>query len=105
MVWSRSMSDQKSSEKIAVIGLGYVGLPVALAFSRKFATVGFDINRRRIDMLSSGRDDTGEVTESELKASNLTFTTNIDDLKETTFFVVAVPTPIDQNHRPDLRPL
>src|SRR5690349_5083161 len=99
------MSEKKSSEKIAVIGLGYVGLPVALAFSRKFPTVGFDINRRRIDMLSSGRDDTGEVSESELKACDLRFTTELDDLKGTTFYVVAVPTPIDQNHRPDLRPL
>ncbi|HUS65484.1 MAG TPA: nucleotide sugar dehydrogenase [Kofleriaceae bacterium] len=99
------MSAQKSSEKIAVIGLGYVGLPVALAFSRKFPTVGFDINRRRIDMLSSGRDDTGEVSESELKGCDLRFTTELDDLKGTTFYVVAVPTPIDQNHRPDLRPL
>jgi UDP-N-acetyl-D-galactosamine dehydrogenase len=92
-------------EKIAVIGLGYVGLPVALAFSRKFPTVGFDINRGRVDKLSAGQDDTGEVTESELKACKLAFTTNIDDLKGTTFFVVAVPTPIDHNNRPDLRPL
>ena len=99
------MPEPRSEEKIAVIGLGYVGLPVALAFSRKFPTVGFDINTRRVDMLSRGRDDTGEVSEEELKGSRLRFTTSIDELRGITFFIVAVPTPIDQNHRPDLRPL
>ena len=99
------MPEPRSQEKIAVIGLGYVGLPVALAFSRKFPTVGFDINTRRVDMLSRGRDDTGEVTEEELGQSRLRFTTSIEDLRGVTFFIVAVPTPIDQNHRPDLRPL
>jgi UDP-N-acetyl-D-glucosamine/UDP-N-acetyl-D-galactosamine dehydrogenase len=99
------MLEPRSEEKIAVIGLGYVGLPVALAFSRKFPTVGFDINTRRVDMLSRGRDDTGEVSEEELKSSRLRFTTSVEDLRGVTFFVVAVPTPIDQNHRPDLRPL
>jgi UDP-N-acetyl-D-glucosamine/UDP-N-acetyl-D-galactosamine dehydrogenase len=99
------MPEPRSQEKIAVIGLGYVGLPVALAFSRKFPTVGFDINTRRVDMLSRGQDDTGEVTEEELRESRLRFTTSIEDLRGVTFFIVAVPTPIDQNHRPDLRPL
>ncbi len=105
MVSFIQMSESRSQEKIAVIGLGYVGLPVALAFSRKFPTVGFDINERRVDMLSRGRDDTGEVTEEELRSSRLSFTTSLEDLRGTTFFIVAVPTPIDQNHRPDLRPL
>jgi len=99
------MPESRSEEKIAVIGLGYVGLPVALAFSRRFSTIGFDINTRRVDHLSRGRDDTGEVSEEELRASRLRFTTNLEDLRGTTFFVVAVPTPIDSNHRPDLRPL
>jgi UDP-N-acetyl-D-galactosamine dehydrogenase len=93
------------SEKIAVIGLGYVGLPVALAFSRQFPTIGFDIHRRRVEMLSRGRDDTGEVTEHELRGSALVVTSALEDLRGTTFFVVAVPTPIDSNHHPDLRPL
>ena len=66
---------EPKSEKIAVIGLGYVGLPVALAFSRKYPTIGYDIKRRRVDMLSSGRDDTGEVSERELRQSKLRFTT------------------------------
>jgi UDP-N-acetyl-D-galactosamine dehydrogenase len=99
------MPEQRSEEKIAVIGLGYVGLPVALAFARKFPTVGFDINTRRVDMLSRGRDDTGEVSEEELRSSRLRLTTSIDDLRGVTFFIVAVPTPIDSNYRPDLRPL
>jgi UDP-N-acetyl-D-galactosamine dehydrogenase len=99
------MPEQRSEEKIAVIGLGYVGLPVALAFARKFPTVGFDINTRRVDMLSRGRDDTGEVSEEELRASRLRLTTSVDDLRGVTFFIVAVPTPIDSNYRPDLRPL
>ena len=105
MVSLTPMPEPRSQEKIAVIGLGYVGLPVALAFSRKFPTVGFDINTRRVDMLSRGRDDTGEVTEQEMRESRLRFTTSIEDLRGITFFIVAVPTPIDQNHRPDLRPL
>jgi UDP-N-acetyl-D-glucosamine/UDP-N-acetyl-D-galactosamine dehydrogenase len=96
---------ESRSEKIAVIGLGYVGLPVALAFSRKYPTVGFDINARRVDLLSSGRDDTGEVGSEELRSSKLRFTTRLEDLRGTTFFVVAVPTPIDKNYRPDLKPL
>ena len=105
MVSTDQMPEPRSEEKIAVIGLGYVGLPVALAFARKFPTVGFDINTRRVDMLSRGRDDTGEVSEEELRASRLRLTTSIDDLRGVTFFIVAVPTPIDSNYRPDLRPL
>jgi UDP-N-acetyl-D-glucosamine/UDP-N-acetyl-D-galactosamine dehydrogenase len=99
------MAQESRSEKIAVIGLGYVGLPVALAFSRKYPTLGFDINARRVDALSKGRDDTGEVSEEELRSSKLRFSTKLDDLRGTTFYVVAVPTPIDKNHRPDLKPL
>jgi UDP-N-acetyl-D-galactosamine dehydrogenase len=92
-------------ETIAVIGLGYVGLPVALAFARKFSTIGFDIKQRRIDMLASGHDDTGEVARDELERSTIRFTANVEDLRGASFFVVAVPTPIDSNNRPDLTPL
>ena len=99
------MASQSRSEKIAVIGLGYVGLPVALHFSRKYPTLGFDINARRVDLLSRGQDDTGEVSAEDLKASQLRFTTKLEDLRGTTFYVVAVPTPIDSNYRPDLKPL
>jgi len=93
-------------ERIAVLGLGYVGLPVALAFAKKFpGTVGFDINSERVHELCNGRDWSGEVCAAELAATSLAFTSSADDLKEATLFVVAVPTPIDRNNRPDLGPL
>lgn len=91
---------------IAVIGLGYVGLPVALAFAKKFPnTVGFDINLEKVAALKRGIDYTGEVSTDDLKASTLKITTDIVDLADTNFFVVAVPTPIDGNRCPDLTPL
>ena len=94
------------TEKIAVIGLGYVGLPVALAFARKFpGTVGFDINAARVDELNRGHDRTGETSEAELTSAGLKATARLDDLKGCTFFVVAVPTPVDGTKRPDLTPL
>src|SRR6266545_56175 len=99
------MPQEPRPEKIAVIGLGYVGLPVALALARKFPTVGFDINARRVDLLSKQQDDTGEVSSDELRSSRLRLTTKLEDLRGSTFYVVAVPTPIDKNHRPDLKPL
>jgi UDP-N-acetyl-D-galactosamine dehydrogenase len=94
------------SERVAVIGLGYVGLPVALAFARKFpGTVGFDINTTRIDELGRGIDRTGETSSDELREAGLRVTNRIEDLKDRTFFVVAVPTPVDATKRPDLTPL
>jgi UDP-N-acetyl-D-galactosamine dehydrogenase len=94
------------SERIAVVGLGYVGLPVALAFARKFEhTVGFDISEDRVRTLAANHDWTGEVTEAELRDASLKFTSDPADLRGTTFFVVAVPTPIDSDRRPDLEPL
>jgi UDP-N-acetyl-D-galactosamine dehydrogenase len=94
------------SERIAVVGLGYVGLPVALAFARKFeGTVGFDISERRVSSLAANEDWTGEVTRSELRESTLKLTSDPADLRGCTFFVVAVPTPIDSDRRPDLGPL
>jgi UDP-N-acetyl-D-galactosamine dehydrogenase len=92
--------------RIAVIGLGYVGLPVALAFAKKFPnTVGFDINADKIKALRQGIDPTGEVSSDELKPNPLKITSELVDLAESNFFVVAVPTPIDSDHRPDLTPL
>src|SRR5687768_9828578 len=92
-------------EKIAVIGLGYVGLPVAISFGRKLPTVGFDIRQRRIDELKKGHDDTMEVTTEQLgSASKLELTADPAKLADCTFFIVAVPTPIDNNNRPDLGP-
>lgn len=93
-------------EKIAVVGLGYVGLPVALAFAEKFPdTTGFDINKSRIEALKQGIDKTGESENEALAASTIKFTFNPDDMKDATFFVVAVPTPIDSSKRPDLTPV
>jgi UDP-N-acetyl-D-galactosamine dehydrogenase len=93
-------------EKIAVIGLGYVGLPVALSFGRKLPTVGFDIRQRRVDELKKGHDETMEVTADQLgSAEKLELTADPAKLKECTFFIVAVPTPIDINNRPDLGPM
>src|SRR3954471_22037425 len=90
----------------AVIGLGYVGLPVALALAKQFAPViGFDISSRRIDELRHGRDSTGEVAEEELRASRLILSNDPDVLDQASFFVVTVPTPIDSARHPDLSPL
>jgi len=88
-----------------VIGLGYVGLPLAVAFSKKFKTIGFDINSQRIGELKSGIDRTKEVTADELKSSSLIVTDQLDVLKEANFHIVAVPTPIDVAKQPDLGPL
>ena len=93
-------------EKIAVIGLGYVGLPVAISFGKKLPTIGFDIRQRRVDELKKGHDDTLEVTSEQLaSATKLEMTADPARLAECTFFIVAVPTPIDHNNRPDLTPM
>jgi UDP-N-acetyl-D-glucosamine/UDP-N-acetyl-D-galactosamine dehydrogenase len=93
-------------EKIAVIGLGYVGLPVAISFGKKLPTVGFDIRQRRIDELREGHDDTREVTSEQLASANkLELTADPARLADCTFYIVAVPTPIDNNNRPDLGPM
>ncbi len=94
------------SERVAVIGLGYVGLPVALAFARKFpGSIGFDINDSKVAALKQGVDATGEVRPEVLKASTLHMTSSGEELKKATFFVVAVPTPVDWNNTPDLTPV
>jgi UDP-N-acetyl-D-galactosamine dehydrogenase len=94
------------NERIAVVGLGYVGLPVALAFARKFEdTVGFDLSVSRVEALRAGRDWTGEVSETDLRESSIRLTSAPVDLRGCTFFVVAVPTPLDSDRRPDLGPL
>jgi UDP-N-acetyl-D-glucosamine/UDP-N-acetyl-D-galactosamine dehydrogenase len=94
------------SERIGVIGLGYVGLPVALGFARHYPdTVGFDISERRVRTLREGHDYTGEVAPEELTAISIRYTTDPEDLRGVTFFVVTVPTPIDENRQPDLGPV
>jgi UDP-N-acetyl-D-galactosamine dehydrogenase len=95
-----------SEQKIGVIGLGYVGLPLAVEFGKKYETVGFDINQSRIDELESGVDSTLEVDSEELtKATKLSYSRNTADIADCTIYVVTVPTPIDKNKRPDLTPL
>jgi UDP-N-acetyl-D-galactosamine dehydrogenase len=92
--------------KLAIIGLGYVGLPLAVEFGRKRPIVGFDINQRRIDELKDGHDFTLETTTEELAAAtHLTYTTQFDDLRACNCYIVTVPTPIDEHKRPDLTPL
>jgi UDP-N-acetyl-D-galactosamine dehydrogenase len=92
--------------KIAVIGLGYVGLPLAVEFSHKFPVVGFDISRRRIEQLASGLDVTLEMSEDELKeAETIVYSDNVSDIADCNTYIVTVPTPIDRAKRPDLTPL
>ncbi|NQY29015.1 MAG: nucleotide sugar dehydrogenase, partial [Flavobacteriaceae bacterium] len=100
------------NKKIAVIGLGYVGLPLAVEFAKKYTVIGFDINQARVDDLNSGHDSTLEVSDDNLQ-SVLNLPTNVglllsctnDDLKDCTIFIVTVPTPVDKNNRPILTPL
>ncbi len=104
--------------KIAIIGLGYVGLPLAVEFAKKYQVIGFDINQPRVDELKQNKDHTLETSSEELKLVNLSslkelkenstglwLTTDLDELKDTNFYIVTVPTPVDKNHRPDLTPL
>ncbi|MRE71918.1 nucleotide sugar dehydrogenase [Mammaliicoccus sciuri] len=91
--------------KIAVVGLGYVGLPVAVAFGKQQQVIGFDINEQRINELVDGYDRTNEVTDKDLKLANISFTNQIDELSKADFIIIAVPTPINKNNQPDLTPL
>ena len=92
--------------KIAVVGLGYVGLPLAVEFGKVFDTIGFDLKKSRLEMLRSGVDNTLEVSSENLKAAQfLKYSDNLDDLRDRDVFIVAVPTPIDKYNRPDLSPL
>ncbi len=102
VMYSR-LQDKEAS--LAVIGLGYVGLPLALEFARKFKVVGFDINQARIDIMKRGEDPCGEFSPSAFDNTDIEFTTSENDLKGANFYVVAVPTPIDKNNKPDLSPL
>lgn len=95
-----------TDKRIAIIGLGYVGLPLAVEFGKTRPVIGFDINKKRIAELENGQDHTLEVTADELKCAEfLEYSANIDDLKVASVFIVTVPTPIDQANRPDLTPL
>src|SRR6187455_1394840 len=92
-------------EKLAIIGLGYVGLPIALEFARKISVIGFDINAKRIDMMRQGIDPSNELAKEEFENCDIKFVSCLDELREARFFIVAVPTPVDQHNVPDLTPI
>lgn len=95
----------KGEETLAVIGLGYVGLPIALAFARKVKVLGFDINQERVALMRQGIDPSNELTSEAFKDCNIRFSSDANDLNEVSFYIVAVPTPIDDANLPDLKPL
>ena len=97
---------QSNEIKICIIGLGYVGLPLAVEFGKKFKTIGFDINIQRLEELKDGYDQTLEITSDEIKLSNhLSLTSNIDDIRNADVYIVTVPTPISDDKKPNLEPI
>lgn len=100
------MSFNQQQIKIGVVGLGYVGLPLAVSFGKRYETIGFDINQSRIDELINGHDRTLEIDAAGLKmAEKLTYSSNIEELRKANFYICTVPTPVDENNRPDLSPV
>ncbi|CAN5147509.1 Vi polysaccharide biosynthesis UDP-N-acetylglucosamine C-6 dehydrogenase TviB [soil metagenome] len=99
----QQLLDKKT--KLAVIGLGYVGLPIALEFAKKVSVIGFDINQKRVDLMKQGIDPSNELEHEDFIDRDILFTANIEDLRDATFFIVAVPTPVDTHRVPDLTPL
>lgn len=95
----------QNQAQLAVIGLGYVGLPIALAFAKKVSVLGFDINEARILQMRNHQDPSQELSSDDFLNSNIVFSSNLEDLKAASFFIIAVPTPIDESNLPDLRPL
>jgi UDP-N-acetyl-D-glucosamine/UDP-N-acetyl-D-galactosamine dehydrogenase len=91
--------------KLAVVGLGYVGLPIALEFARRISVIGFDINAERVALMKQGIDPSNELEKSAFEGCDITFTNSIDELREAKFFVIAVPTPVDEHNVPDLTPV
>src|SRR3954470_7524406 len=91
--------------KLAVIGLGYVGLPIALEFARKLSVIGFDINKQRIELMKQGIDPSNELEKEAFEGCDITFTDSLDVLREAQFYIVAVPTPVDAHNMPDLTPI
>ena len=99
----KDLIDKK--EKLAVIGLGYVGLPIALEFAKKLSVIGFDINQKRIDLMNQGIDPSNELGSEAFKGTDILFTASLEELKKAKFFIVAVPTPVDEHNVPDLNPV
>jgi UDP-N-acetyl-D-galactosamine dehydrogenase len=99
----QELIDKKA--KLAVIGLGYVGLPIALEFAKKISVIGFDINESRVGMMRNCIDPSNELEKKDFEGCDIQFTSNLDELKQANFFIVAVPTPVDQHNVPDLAPV
>src|SRR5437763_16600109 len=99
----KELIDRKA--KLAVIGLGYVGLPIALEFARKISVIGFDINEKRIEMMKQGTDPSNELEKEAFENCDIEFTSDLDTLRNANFFIVAVPTPVDKHNVPDLIPV
>ena len=102
MIYDDLLSGKK---KLAVIGLGYVGLPIALEFAKKFSVIGFDIKSDRVEMMKNKVDPSNELSSEDFEGCDIKFTASIDELREASFYVVAVPTPIDEHKNPDLSPV
>ena len=96
---------RNKEKKIAIVGLGYVGLPLAMGFADKLSVIGYDINEERLAKLREGIDPNGELASSQLVGKDIEFTSSADKLREASFYIIAVPTPIDQHNEPDLTPL
>ncbi|MEO6070045.1 MAG: nucleotide sugar dehydrogenase [Chitinophagaceae bacterium] len=99
----QELVDKKA--KLAVIGLGYVGLPIALEFAKQISVIGFDINADRVALMKQGIDPSNELVKEDFDGCDITFTNSLEELREATFFVVAVPTPVDEHNVPDLTPV
>ena len=100
---SQELLDKK--KKIAILGLGYVGLPIALEFAKKVKVIGFDINEERLDKMRKGIDPSGELEAAAFNGTDIEFTSSTEKLREANFFIITVPTPIDEHNLPDLKPL
>jgi len=92
-------------KKLAVLGLGYVGLPIALEFARKISVIGFDINKKRVDLMKQHIDPSNELEAKDFDGTDIEFTADLEDLKKASFYIVAVPTPVDKHNVPDLKPV
>ena len=92
-------------EKISIVGLGYVGMPIAVAFAKKTDVIGFDISKEKIELYKNGLDPTKEVGDDAIKETSVEFTADESKLKEAKFHIVAVPTPVNADHTPDLKPV
>src|ERR1022692_2049828 len=99
----KNLSEKKT--KLAVLGLGYVGLPIALEFAKKISVIGFDIDDKRLARMKQGDDPSGELGKEAFQGCDIEFTSKIEDLRNASFFIVTVPTPIDEHNLPDLRPV